>query len=136
MLIAPSTPSRSPTCAQSARWQRSWRDASILSLMLSQPVTSAALAITSSSRMVSASDRLRPAGETFGVARLVLGVVVHVAADVGVPVAEQGLVPRRRAVALANLGPVRALAAVLPGRIDLVAHGFAAREHCARSNDQ
>src|ERR1051326_3966199 len=36
----PSTPSRSPTCTQSARWQRSWREASILLLMLSQPETS------------------------------------------------------------------------------------------------
>src|SRR5580765_1272165 len=136
MLIAPSTPSRSPTCAQSARWQRSWRDASILSLMLSQPVTSAALATTSSSRMVSASDRLRPAGEALGVARLVRGVVVHVAADVAVAVAQQRLVTGGRAVALAHFGPIRPLAAVLPGRVDLAAHRVATREQRTGSNDQ
>src|SRR5204863_7685268 len=44
MPCAPSTPSRSPTCDHSARWQRSWREASIFWFMLSQPDTSTAQA--------------------------------------------------------------------------------------------
>src|SRR5690349_1071117 len=46
MPCAPSRPSRSPTCAQSARWQRSCREASTFWLMPSQPQISTALAAT------------------------------------------------------------------------------------------
>src|SRR5678809_638661 len=134
-MFAPSTPSRSPTCAQSARWQRSWRDASIRLLMLSQPVASTAQAVTRNSRTASASDRLRTAGESLGVARLVRGIVVHVAADIRVPVAEQSLVAGGRTVALAYVGPVRPLAAVLAGRIDLVAEAFTAGHQQARGKN-
>src|SRR5262245_44946011 len=135
-MPAPSTPSRSPTCAQSARWQRSWREASSFSLKLSQPVASTAQAVTRRSRMASASDRLRPARKALGEPGLVFGIVVHVAADVRVPVAQQRDVAGRRAVTLADFGPVRPLAAILPRGVDLVAETFATRDQHPGSYDE